>query len=121
MTEKLGYTKGYLCVIVEDTMYDEPEGYKNYYPCFKTSERHFKEDLEGLEIRETCLSGEYLASRKGNPYDKRGYIRLQDAGSTKPILTESFPIPCPKVRKGIKTEWQRGKWVKLLKSGWIPA
>jgi hypothetical protein len=31
------------------------------------------------------------------------------------------PVPCPKVRRGVKTRWKDGRWEKLLKSGWTPA
>jgi len=33
------------------------------------------------------------------------------------------PIPCPKVRAGVETRWNRyeSRWEKLLKRGWVPA
>lgn len=107
--------------MAEDTMYDEPLGYRNYYPCFKTSEQHFKEDCEGLDVRQSGLQGEYLVSDPNNPYNKKGYLYLLNGGSTRPIKYETFPIPCPKVRKGIETKWLQGRWAKLLKSGWVSA
>ena len=35
--------------------------------------------------------------------------------------TESEPLPCPKVRKGIETRYRNGRWEKRLKTGWVPA
>lgn len=34
---------------------------------------------------------------------------------------EQIPIPCPKVRKGIRTRWMNERWEKELKQGWVPA
>ena len=37
-----------------------------------------------------------------------------------PQYSELQPIPCPKVRKGIRTRYIGGRWERLLKSvGWV--
>ncbi len=48
---------------------------------------------------------------------------LTNGGSTRAIITEEIPIPCPKVRAGIETRWNEYKkqWEKCLKSGWARA
>lgn len=47
----------------------------------------------------------------------RAFVR----GNTEAVKVEETPVPCPKVRKGIATRWYRGRWEKLLKSGWTIA
>lgn len=120
MNETIGWIKGYICIIIENVMYAEPVRYKNWFPCYRMKESWYKDQFEGLKVRATALNGEYLVTGK-NPFDKKGYLYLQDGGSTKSIHSENFLIPCPKVRKGIETRWNGYYWQKLLKKGWVSA
>ena len=46
--------------------------------------------------------------------------QMPQGGSTKAIIMEESPLPCPKVRTGIETRYRDGRWQKLLKTqGWI--
>lgn len=42
-------------------------------------------------------------------------------GNTEAEHREIVSVPPPKVRKGIELRWYRGRWEKLLKTGWAPA
>lgn len=47
-------------------------------------------------------------------------VPLLNGGATVPDHYEVTPVPCPKVRKNIKTRWQSGRWEKYLKTqGWL--
>lgn len=120
MKETIGWNQGHICIVIEDVMYDEPTGYKNWYPCYRMTEHKFKVKYEGLNVQKTGLSGEYLVTGK-NSYDKRGFLYMCDHGRTKSIHHESFAISCPKVRKGLETQWNGYHWQKLLKKGWVSA
>ena len=49
-------------------------------------------------------------------------VRLTNGGQTKAEKIEHIDVPCPKVRKGVQTRWERGHWQKYLKtSGWVAA
>jgi hypothetical protein len=39
----------------------------------------------------------------------------------KPDHFERVSSPSPKVRSGIEVRWEKGRWEKLLKKGWVPA
>jgi hypothetical protein len=49
------------------------------------------------------------------------YGELPQGGSTHSISLEFTPIVMPKVRAGIETRYYRGRWEKLLKTGWKAA
>ncbi len=118
--EYLAKKDGYLCVVSEDTFSDEPTLYRNYFPCFRIGEREFKENYSGkCQIYASSFPGRYVIFFDGGI---RQEICLCELGQTKSICNEQEPVPCPKVRKGIKTRWHLGCWEKLLQTnGWVRA
>ena len=52
---------------------------------------------------------------------RHAFVCLRDGDGTKAVEVESFPVPCPKVRRGIETRRHNGNWQKLLKTGWTYA
>jgi hypothetical protein len=48
----------------------------------------------------------------------RFYVRIDPRGQA--VKIEETPIPCPKVRAGMETRFERGSWQKYLKAqGWV--
>jgi hypothetical protein len=76
--------------------------------------------IENIKIEETRqYSGRYCFKRHYlEPYR---YIDLVNGPRTKSTQTDIEPIPCPKVRKGINTQYRFGVWEKELKTGWCKA
>lgn len=76
-------------------------------------------------VGEQCYSqGDGRYSPRGKPYGYAPTFGLINGGKTLPDKRwyEEVPIPCPKVRKGIDTQWRNGKWEKYLKTrGWVLA
>jgi hypothetical protein len=123
MAQTLVFVDGLLCVRHAD-VYQNPETVVNYWPVDAQAERSRCAEIFPELDTPIQLSG---SGRDGYRF-YRGYgswspvIHLKDGGSTKPIKTEVIPIPCPKVRKGLDTRFERGAWQKYLKSqGWVPA
>jgi len=78
--------------------------------------------IEKIEIEEIrSYSGRYCFKR--SMYSEYTYIDCINGARTQSTKTDKEPIPCPKVRTGIKTRWNdcKGKWEKELKSGWCMA
>ena len=116
MQETFDYYEGYLCLKSTDTMYGRPARLTLYYPFFRARESDIAH-LVGVKALCGHL-GLYTPDR--GAFDMRTF-QLPDGGQTKPIHSVEEDIPCPKVRKGIRTRWESGYWQKLLKIGWVPA
>ncbi len=68
-------------------------------------------------------TGDVVTSNGSNHWSGPGYS-VWFPGDRECERSETRPIPCPKVRAGIETRWNRyqgGRWEKLLKRGWVPA
>jgi hypothetical protein len=113
---------GWLCVRNADTYSDRPELTVLYWPIEHGRLRDYREAFPELGT-ETQLYGDrgsYTFYRGMGHYSP--ILTLQDGGATKPVKTETIPVPAPKVRKGIETRWYRGAWQKYLKAeGWVLA
>ena len=122
--ERLTWKDGWLCILAESPMYDEPFLLRLWYPIRECTQGRAEyeygpqgSDTFEKEMRGTGY-GHYVCP---DSRDERTYV-LTEAGATKPIAHEQVPIPCPKVRKGIEVRYTRGAWRKCLKSqGWVYA
>lgn len=74
--------------------------------------------LSEIDVRQE--NEHYRILKRGLRYESS--LHLYIPHGTKNNLI-SIPIPCPKVRSGIKTRWNgdKGYWEKELKSGWCIA
>ena len=118
MQETFEYYEGYLCLKSVDVMYSKPAMLTVYYP-FLQIPRNDIAHLIGAKAYPVGGQGSYCY-KSVDSVDAR-WFRLQNLGQTKPLHTREEPIPCPRVRKGIKTRWESWHWQKLLKQGWVPA
>lgn len=113
---------GWLCVKYADTL-STPEWNVLYWPIAKGNVVDMRGMFPELDTDAQLLGrGQdgYRFYRGNGSYSP--VLRLKDGGSTQSIKSETIPIPCPKVRKGIETRWYQGGWQKYLKSeGWINA
>lgn len=95
--------------------------YLHWSTGLKTS--HFVNDhgpIEQINLEETRqYSGRYCFKR--HYLEEYRYIDLINGPKTESTKADIVPIPCPKVRSGIKTRYRYGKWEKELKSGWCSA
>jgi hypothetical protein len=113
---------GWLCVKYTDSHYIKPEMTVLYWPIMHGYRPDFQETFPELDTDAELHGdrGAYTFYRGLGHYSP--ILTLKDGGKTKPIKSETFPIPCPKVRKGIETRFERGYWQKYLKSeGWVAA
>jgi hypothetical protein len=118
MHNTFDYCKGHLCLKSVDTMYAEPTLLTLWYPFFPAK----REDIAHLIGKEAwCFFGPHSGFYTSVGSADTHTYALQDRGTTKPIHAESTPVPCPRVRKGIRVRWESGRWQKLLKSGWVTA
>ena len=83
--------------------------------------------LDDQEIYQSSYyagTGRYQFRKKGQYLRPWIEINLIELGRTNSTKTDIIPIPCPKVKSGIKTRWStwHGRWEKELKhKGWVPA
>ena len=108
---------GKWCVRAEYLCHDRPEKFIHYWPIGRVQAGGFDLFKEGAELSEH--SGSY--SLRVAPYE---YVNLYlvDGGKTKSVHTAVEPVPCPRIRKGIETQWNNGRWEKYLKAnGWVAA
>ena len=114
MSDKIGYAAGFLCIVSEYRQ-DKPEIQRCYYPIGPVNRADW-EDLLGREVSRYCDTY-VIPGLSGLSF------RLVDGGATKPVLVETIPIPCPKVRRGIETRYTWGNgWEKYSQAkGWISA
>ena len=120
MNPKIVKCQGKWCIRSLYNMYNEPKMSICHWPIGKISQRIDLSFYEGQEVtpRYDRYSGIYTL--RTAPYQHID-LYLIDGGKTQSIETVTENIPCPKVRKGIETRWENGRWEKLLKSGWKPA
>ncbi len=114
------YRDGWLCVRYTDTEFFEPIRYSHYWPVRRIP-RDEATNIIGKQAVHAGV-GAYCAKTDDRP--GCGFwvqLPLLNGGQTMPIVTEREPIPCPKVRKGIETRYERGRWEKHLKTGWTVA
>jgi hypothetical protein len=116
---------GWLCIKWTCPDFNEPKIVSDYWPCYRPSgcDREWAESLVGKEATTQQFNGGRY-SVKTTP-GMSGYwveLQLKDGGKTTPIHRTVEPYPCPKVRKGIETEYRNGRWMKYLRSeGWVYA
>ena len=115
--------EGYAVVRSPMIYSDKPEEIVNYYPTGMRT-KSLIEDF-GIPVPadlEYSRMGEYAVMTGRAMYSRARIIALPELGQTKCIKQEVIPIPCPKVRKGVETRWNNGRWQKYLKSeGWVTA
>jgi len=89
----------------------------SHLPIGRRSQRIDLSFYEGNEVfpRHRGYSGVYAL--RIAPYQHVD-LYLVDGGKTQSIETITEDIPCPKVRNGIETRFENGRWEKLLKTGW---
>lgn len=115
---------GILHIADPDYCYNKPEIYINHWSTGIKTADFIREygPIENIPIEPTRqYSGRYCFKRHYlEPYR---YIDLINGPKTESVKTEFIPVPCPKVRQGIKTRWSesRHQWEKELKTGWCPA
>lgn len=118
MNPKIVKCQGRWCIRSPYNMYNEPKMSICHWPIGKTSQRIDLSYYEGNEVTPRHgYSGIYAL--KIAPYQHVD-LYLIDMGKTQSIETTIEDIPCPKIRKGIETRFENGRWEKLLKSGWKP-
>ena len=118
MNPKIVQCQGKWCIKNYYNLYNEPKISICHWPIGKISQRVDLSFYEGHEVTSRGHSGIYTL--RIAPYQ---YVDLYliDMSKTQSIETTIEDIPCPKVRKGIETRFENGRWEKLLKSGWKPA
>lgn len=94
------------------TAFDKPESVTNYWLVCQAVIG--EESYDGAEA---YWDNGRLAFRLG----ERLWSREQYLASKPADITESAPLPCPKVRKGIETRYRQGRWEKCLRTGWVAA
>ena len=103
--------------------YIEPRYCIHYYPTGIFA-NEFITTFGKLEDQEFCNPGEqfhhgiYQFRHKGYGFRDWHRIQLPQLAKTKAVKIEVVNIQCPKVKKGINTRYNAGKWEKELKSGW---
>jgi hypothetical protein len=67
-------------------------------------------------------TGDVVVSRGSDDWSGPGYS-VRFPGNRQAERDAREPIPCPKVRVGVETRWNRytSQWEKLLKKGWVRA
>jgi len=118
MNPKIVKCQGKWCIRSPYNMHNEPKVSICHWPIGRTSQRVDLTYYEGCEVSKKGYTGIYAL--RIAPYQHVD-LYLIDMGKTQSIETTIEDIPCPKVRKGIETRWENGRWEKLLKSGWKPA
>lgn len=120
MNLSLSDVDGELCVCWISTHFEKPALTKTHFPTgIKT--RDFIANYYPLEECHVIAQGNaYGVIKKNGYYSNTLTLNLKDGNQTKNIKYEIIDIPCPKVKKGIKTRWNACKehWEKELKSGW---
>ena len=96
-------------------MDSEPTMQVLYWPVTKSTLQELK-DMDFLD-KEVTYEGSGVYNMRLAPYQYQR-LALIDGGSTKPLEVERYPIPAPKVRKGIPVRWRNSRWEKALKTGW---
>lgn len=122
MKGTIEYRDGWMCVKTVDTNFNEPVQVTQYWPICRASAYDIQLcDLTGCEAE---------FDHNGNVYYKMGHSTsaiwsrnqcLYDGSKTVCIATDSAPLPCPKVRKGVETRYRNGRWEKCLRTGWTAA
>lgn len=116
----LSDVKGELCISMKGIDYKDPYYRVSHYPT-GVSIRNFKSDYGELKDWDVIPQGSsYAIRQKGSSFGRLFTLHLKEGGKTKSVLFEKIPIPCPKVKSGIKTRWSSDKecWMKELKTGW---
>lgn len=99
----------------------EPILYVNYYRIVRMSPDPYRPSpvLEEMIYQpvDDRGNGNFVLSGVGS----RCYLQIEYSAQAEYI--DDYPIPCPKVRKGIQTRWNgyQGQWEKCLKTGWVRA
>ena len=112
--------KGELCISMSGVDFKEPFYNVSHYPT-GISIRNFKSDYGELNEWDVKKDGSsYAIVRKGMAFARPIMLHLKEGGKTHSVKFEKIPIPCPKVKAGIKTRWSSDKesWMKELKTGW---
>jgi hypothetical protein len=119
-----GSRHGHVCVKDVSFRHDFPEKLTIYWPASKEgySEYAFMvypelKDGAEVELHRSDL-GTYSYRRFNGDWVE---VRLLDGGQTLAVRHTTEPVPPPKVRAGIEIEWRYGRWMKLLRKGWVPA
>lgn len=118
------YRDGWMCAVCCYPDFDKPEYQELWWPI----ERATAHDMEVLDLTgakcELRPDGRVIYKLGKSPHAlwSRDGQYLKDGSKTLPIHSVAIPIPCPKVRNGVKTRFFRGIWEKYLASkGWQPA
>lgn len=116
-SQRIDYRDGWLCVVDVDNRWNDPLRVSLWWPA-QQGPRDMYEDVIGkpTKVQDSGTFGAYMW--KNGPWFER---RLKDGGQTLPVHTDHEVIPCPKVRAGIPTRYEQGRWQKRLKTGWIDA
>jgi hypothetical protein len=118
---KLTNVNGELCICMVSDPWDKPEYRATHFPT-GVNVRDFIKTFGDPESYEVHHDGStYCICPKGGPLKSRyTQLNLKDGGKTRPVKSEKFQIPQPKVRVGIQVRWNenRHRWEKLLKTGW---
>jgi hypothetical protein len=116
----IDWRDGWLCIRFEGSEFFTPTLTIHWWPV----RREARADVERF-IGLTPARGHagfFSVADPWYPGGRRVDLTLKDGGSTQPIATESRPLPCPKVRAGIETRYEAGRWRKYLKAkGWVDA
>lgn len=122
----LGWFERQLCVVENDVRSGEPVTVELWWPVAEMSEAQAADYVGKHVIGGGSPDYCYRICDPSHPFGPLSHLRfpLRDGGQTKAIRVIERPIPCPKVRKGVETRWDRyrGRWEKYLKaSGWVAA
>jgi hypothetical protein len=112
----IDWRDGWLCIRHTDAHYLEPKETTLWWPV-EPARQDEVAHLVGLEARD-CRDGTF-GYREA---DRWVYLPLRHGRQTQAIHAETVDVPCPRVRKGTRTRWERGYWEKYLKTqGWVAA
>ena len=121
---------GRLYVQHTDNLWSQPVQVIQYWPIEERLSRAASR-LEGFTVVDHMGRGEFqleygaALERLGDTMEyhqlKECKAVLPHGGRTQSEFREEIPIPCPRVRKGIETRYECGRWEKLLRKGWVPA
>ena len=117
----IGHHDGWLCVVYQSPSYMEPDLIRLWWPVCRMTEADMKDSaLEiGAPVTDGGIDQPFYVDR-GAGFGSLLSLPLKDGGTTKPIKSESVPIPAPKTK--CETRYERGRWEKYLKAkGWVAA
>jgi hypothetical protein len=114
---KMVLRDGYYWFAYAAPLFDKPEVVTSYWKCWPAPIG--ESSYDGAEAYLTRHAyGTAISFRTG----ERNWSRERGMGPERVAdFTESAPLPCPKVRKGMETRYRNGRWEKYTAKGYVTA